>query len=86
MTVNLDVFSAFVEDRISSNIDGGLTVTMKRNRVVDWNMKIGEKLAEPLQFTKGLAMDRYSASADDRDTLCCFLAFQEIGDKPNKMK
>lgn len=29
---------------------------------------------------------RYSTSANDDDTVCCLLAFQEIGDSPMKMQ
>ena len=29
-------------------------------------------------------MERYSASAEERETVCCFLVFQEIGDFPRK--
>jgi hypothetical protein len=30
------------------------------------------------------AIDRYSASADDLDTVCCFLDFQDIKESPRK--
>ena len=29
-----------------------------------------------------VAMDLYSASANDLDTICCFLAFQDISEFP----
>ena len=29
-------------------------------------------------------MDRYSASAEERDTVCCFLVFHEIGEDPSR--
>jgi hypothetical protein len=29
------------------------------------------------------AMDLYFASADERDTVCCFFVFQEIGELPS---
>ena len=31
-----------------------------------------------------MAIERYSASAEDRDTICCFLVFQEIGETPRE--
>lgn len=29
-----------------------------------------------------IAMDLYSASGDDRDIVCCFLVFHDIGEAP----
>lgn len=31
-----------------------------------------------------LAIERYSASADDRETVCCFLDFQDTKEEPRK--
>lgn len=33
-----------------------------------------------------LRIERYSASADERDTKACFLDFQEMGEPPRLMK
>jgi hypothetical protein len=33
-----------------------------------------------------LAIERYSASAEERDTVGCFFVFQEIGDPPSITK
>jgi len=33
-----------------------------------------------------VAMALYSASAEDRDTVVCFLVLQDIGDPPKEMK
>lgn len=33
-----------------------------------------------------VAMDLYSASAEERDTICCFLVFQAVGELPNMTK
>jgi len=33
-----------------------------------------------------VVMDLYSASAEDRDSICCFLVFQEIGEEPKRTK
>lgn len=32
------------------------------------------------------AIERYSASAEERETICWFLVFHEIGEFPNKIK
>jgi hypothetical protein len=32
------------------------------------------------------AMARYSASADDREMVCCFLDFQEMRESPRKVQ
>jgi len=31
-----------------------------------------------------MAIDRYSASAEERETMCCFLVFQDTGELPRK--
>ena len=33
-----------------------------------------------------VAIELYSASADERDTVGCFLVFQETGERPNIIK
>lgn len=33
-----------------------------------------------------LSMDQYSTSADDKETVACFLDFHEMGDRPNRIK
>ena len=31
-----------------------------------------------------VVMDQYSASTEERDTICCFLVFHEIGEDPSR--
>lgn len=51
MTVNFYVFGAFVEDRIRSDLNGGLIIAIKSRWLNEGHTKILKKKREPLQFT-----------------------------------
>ena len=52
MTIELDVFGAFMEGGIVYNVNCGLVVTEKKRRCL-WNMKIKEKISNPSYFACG---------------------------------
>jgi len=51
--------------------------------------KTPNEARKSLTHTSSLTADvreRYSASADDRETVVCFLVFQDIGEPPSLIK
>ena len=51
MTVDFYVFGAFVEDRIRSDLNGGLIIAIKSSWLNEGHAEILKKKHEPLQFT-----------------------------------
>jgi len=71
---------------VISNMNSRLIVAIKssrRNRYA----KRKKDIVYPDNFAGGisLAIARYSASAEERETVSCFLAFQETGGSLNKI-
>lgn len=57
VTVDLDLLSAFVENRICSNLNGRLTVTIKGNRRMHKNVKIKKQAAKPFESHRVIAIE-----------------------------
>ncbi|PNX62593.1 hypothetical protein L195_g061219, partial [Trifolium pratense] len=63
MEVNIKVFCAFVEDRISSNMECTLVLTIKNRKFGTSDMKIIEQVDKPLELT----------SCSSKSTVLCFI-------------
>jgi len=82
LTVNFNALCAFVKYRIFSHVNGSLIVTQQFHRL---GSKMPNEAKNVFSRTSSLvivAIDRYSASADDLETVDCFLVFQETGEPP----
>lgn len=73
-------------DRISSNVDGSLHITLQGYGVIlSTSNSLSNRLSQT-NFSQIRLIDLYSASAEDNETVTCFLYFQDIGESPNNMK
>jgi len=81
VTINLNVFNALMKDRIACYMQSGLIVIKRTSRSRGKTQEL-EQIPGPNNFTGALAIARYSASANEQDTVACFLDFQEIGASP----
>lgn len=50
------------------------------------NMEVRKQLVKPFEHATSDTMERYSTSADEWDTVGCFIIFQEIEELPKNMK
>ena len=75
ITVYLNVFGALMENGIRSNVECNLIITKKDCREGMINVKIKQELLNPNKLTVVAAKARYSASANEREMVVCFLAF-----------
>lgn len=50
MAIRLNVFSAFMEDRVGSNIDGRFTIAEQAHRLIMTNSEGRKKLFDPLKL------------------------------------
>lgn len=76
MTVNLNMLRTFVKNGIGGNVNGSLTVGIKRNRMWNGNMKIPKKMMDPFKFTKSnchRVVFRISGGVGDHVLLLSFL-------------
>ena len=72
--------------RVLSNVESGLTV-IKRCIAEVWNTPTEANNAiNQVNSLVVTAIDRYSASALERETVGCFFVFQETGDPPSVTK
>ena len=58
---------------------------LSQNRLIGYAINTPKDARRDLSQINSLvtmAMARYSASADDRETVVCFFVFHEIGDRP----
>ena len=84
VTINFNVFSAFMENWILSNVESGLVITIKEHRLRMGYLKIMKQFLKPIEFTCGgskctiFSFSGYSALAEERETVDCFLARQEM--------
>jgi hypothetical protein len=76
MTVQLNVLSSFMEYGVCCNVKGCLAITIKKRRLRMTNVKISKQSPKPCKFTTS------SSHSSDRDTVCCFLDFQEMRESP----
>ena len=86
IAVHLDMFCSFVKHRIVSNVSSNRIVTNQRSWL---RRRVPNSLNNHLTQRTSLtieAMDRYSASADERETTDCFFVFQEMGAPPKRSK
>ena len=83
VTIILNMFCSFVKNRVGSSVNCSLTVTEKR---------VGVNCSRPSSFNSfrihfisrnAVAIDLYSASAEECDTVRCFLVFHAISDPPS---
>lgn len=68
VTIHFNVLGTFMEDRVLSNVKSGSTITEQLHRVRVRDAKVKKKGFKPFKF--------------ERETVCCFLVFQEIGEPP----
>lgn len=86
MTIEVDIFGVFMKNRIFGNVDSGLAIKWRetgREGVRD--RSLSKRNNQVISATTH-RMDRYSASAEDKETKACFLYFEEIGEEPKVMK
>ena len=84
MTINLDVFSPFMEDIIVSNMNGTLVITIKGvAEDVDTPKSVRSHRSQRCSDVVS-ARARYSASVLERATKVCFLLRQEIKEEPRR--
>ena len=82
MTVNLDMFCTFMKHRVIGKVESRLTITIQESLMP-------RELNNPFnRFSSQVAaaIERYSTSAEERETVVCFLVFHEIGELPNITK
>ena len=84
MTIDLDVFSPFMEDIIVSNVNGTLVVTIKRSNRGCRQPKSLRSHRSQRSLDVVSARTRYSTSIQERATRFCFLLRQEIKEKPRR--
>ena len=72
MTIDLNVFSSLMKNRVVSNLN--------RTPILASN-----QLNQTISLVVDV-MARYSASVDDWETIDCFLLFQEIRESPKKIQ
>ena len=73
MTINLNVRGAFMKNRVLSKMHCGRGTP-----------KLKSKPFNHFSSHVAAAMNWYSASAEDRDTISCFFVFHDIGECPRK--
>ena len=78
MTIDLDVFSPFMEDIIVSNMNDTLVVTIKRSSKGCGHTKSLRSHHSQRSSNVVSARARYSASVLERATKVCFLLRQEL--------
>ena len=84
MTINLDVFSSFMEDIIVSNMNGTLVITIKGvAEDVDTPKSVKSHRSQKSSDVVS-ARARYSASVLERATKVYFLLRQEIKEEPRR--
>ena len=54
MAVDLNVFGAFMEDIIMSNVDSTTIVTIKRSGSGLWSIHVSQEPAKPSKLTSGV--------------------------------
>lgn len=79
VTIYFNMFGTFMKNQVMSNVKSGLTVTKQFHGVRVRDPKIKKECFKPLKFRSS---DLYSASEEERETVCCFLVFQDIGELP----
>ena len=79
MTINLDVFSPFMEDIIVSNMNGTLVVAEDVETPKSLRSHHSQRSSDVV-----LARARYFASLLERATRVCSLLHQEIKDEPRR--
>ena len=84
MTINLDVFSPFMEDIIVSNMNGTLVVTIKGVAEDVDTPKFLKSHCSQKSLDVVSAKARYSTSVLERVTKVCFLLRQEIKEEPRR--
>ena len=77
--IYVNMFGTFMEAWTRSNMDCRLAVTEKPVRSCLY-LQISQDCLQPLLETAVSAI--YSTSAEDLDTVCCFLDFHEISECP----
>lgn len=50
MTIEFNVFGAFVEDRIGCDVESGLVITIKSDQLGMRNLKSSQDVTKPSQF------------------------------------
>ena len=83
VTINLDVFSTFMKNRIFSNPN---CTCIKRGVAPSEGNPMSESTLRSQSISEQAAdIARYSASVEDLETLSCFLHFQETRLSPKNM-
>lgn len=74
---SISIYFVFMENRISCNIQSSLTITMKEGRLRVSNAKTRQENNVFNHFNSQVveAMEWYSASAKEWETICCFFSF-----------
>ena len=83
VTVNLYVLGLFVEDRVSNNVKGNLTITKQlQSLIVEDSQGCKKGFLSHTNSLVATAIDRYSTFANDLETVVCFLIFKKTGEPP----
>lgn len=83
VTIYLDMLGALMEDRVVIDVYGTFIITVPWSRIRDRCTYVGKQPMYPNNIS-GVAMARYSASMEERETIFCFLLFQELRGLPRK--
>jgi hypothetical protein len=83
MTIQFYVLSTLMENLICCNVKLRLIIIENQSRLRMRKLKILKQSNHVISQVTA-AMDWYSASAEDLETVCCFFDFQEIIESPMK--
>jgi len=75
-----------MENTVLGNMKGGVTIIVEALGAI-WNTpKEASKDLSHISSLVAAAMDRYSASVEEHETVVCFLVFPATGDPPSVSK
>ena len=72
--IHLYMFRALMKHKVGSKHDGKFVVAEQSRRVWHWKPKFWSQISSHVPY----AIARYLASAEDVETMACFLLFQDM--------
>ena len=84
MTVNFYVIGPFMEYRVLNAVDSKAIIAIQVCCLRMMDAKIMQEVQKPLNFTVGESKSMILPSEELRETVGCFLDFQEIRESPEK--
>lgn len=83
VTIKLNVLGPLMKNKIFTNMNGTLIVTIQGHMLEISDLKISEQSNKPSNLEVVAAIALYSASLEDLEIVPCFLDFQETGELPS---